>query len=76
MKVVGMIPVFNEKDMISEVFDHLLSEGIELVVLDNGSTDGSYEICKKNAKKENYLEESIHVNGTAAKKIIHILQKL
>ncbi len=46
-----MIPVFNEAEIISEVLDHLLDQDIELVVLDNGSTDGSYEICKKYADK-------------------------
>ncbi len=51
LKIVGMIPVFNEVEIISEVLDHLLEEDIELVVLDNGSTDGSYEICKKYAEK-------------------------
>jgi len=51
LKIVGMIPVYNEVDIISEVIDNLLSQQIELVVLDNGSTDGSYEICKKYAEK-------------------------
>jgi len=51
LKIVGMIPVYNEADIISEVLDHLLDQDIELVVLDNGSTDGSYEICKKYAEK-------------------------
>jgi len=51
LKIVGMIPVYNEVDIISEVIDNLLSQEIELVVLDNGSTDGSYEICKKYADK-------------------------
>jgi len=49
LKIVGMIPVYNEADIISEVIDDLLDQDIELVVLDNGSTDGSYEICKKYA---------------------------
>ena len=51
LKIVGMIPVFNEAEIISEVIDHLLDQDIELVVLDNGSTDGSFEICKKYADK-------------------------
>jgi len=51
LKIVGMIPVYNEADIISEVIDNLLSQEIELVVLDNRSTDGSYEICKKYADK-------------------------
>ena len=46
-----MIPVYNESDIIGSVIDHLLSQGIELVILDNGSTDGSYEICERYLSK-------------------------
>lgn len=42
-----MVPVYNDEDIIQEVIEHLISQGMELVVLDNGSTDKSYEICKK-----------------------------
>jgi len=47
MKIIGMLPVFNEEDIIQEVIEHLISQEIPLVVLDNGSTDQTYEICKK-----------------------------
>lgn len=46
-----MIPVFNSVDILEEVIEHALSQGIEPVVLDNGSTDGSYEVCEEFAKK-------------------------
>jgi glycosyltransferase involved in cell wall biosynthesis len=42
-----MIPVFNESDIVGQVIDHAVSQGLELVIIDNGSTDGSYEICRK-----------------------------
>jgi len=42
-----MIPVYNEDDVVEYTIEHLLSEGIELVIVDNGSTDRSYEICSK-----------------------------
>ncbi|HUK51024.1 MAG TPA: glycosyltransferase family 2 protein [Terriglobales bacterium] len=42
-----MIPVYNESDIIESVVLHLISQGIQLVILDNGSTDGSYESCSK-----------------------------
>jgi len=42
-----MIPVYNEVDIIGSVIDHLRTEGIQSVILDNGSTDGSFEICSK-----------------------------
>lgn len=41
-----MMFVYNEADIVGQVIDHLFSGGIELVVLDNGSNDGSYEIMK------------------------------
>jgi len=47
-----MIPVFNSVDILEEVIEHALSQGIEPVVLDNGSTDGSYEVCEEFAKKK------------------------
>jgi len=51
MKIVGMIAVFNEEDIIEEVIEHLLSQGLELVILDNGSTDTTYEKCEKFAQR-------------------------
>lgn len=47
MKVIGMIPIFNDEDVIEEVIEHLISQGIQIVILDNGSTDSSYKICEK-----------------------------
>ena len=46
MRIVGMIPVYNEVDVLESVIEHNLSQGIELVILD-GSTDGSYNIAKQ-----------------------------
>jgi len=47
-----MLPVHNEADIIEEVLEHLISEGLNLVVLDNGSTDGTFEKCKKFAQRD------------------------
>ena len=47
MKIVAMIQTYNEEDIIKETIEHLLSQGLEIVILDNGSTDQTYEICKK-----------------------------
>jgi len=47
LKIVGMIPVFNEVDIVRQVLGHLIEQGIELVIIDNGSTDGSYEVCSE-----------------------------
>ena len=42
-----MLPVHNGQDVVEEVIEHLVSQEIELVVLDNGSTDNTFQICKK-----------------------------
>jgi glycosyltransferase involved in cell wall biosynthesis len=47
MKIIGMIPVYNEADIIENVVAYLLSQHIQLIIIDNGSTDGSYEICSR-----------------------------
>jgi len=62
-----MIPVRNNEEIIQEVIEYLISQGIELVVLDNGSTDKTYEICKKYVgrgilKLSNYKSESFRVS--------------
>ena len=46
MRIVGMMPVYNEADIVGQVIEHLASQEIMLVVMDNGSTDGSFEIIK------------------------------
>jgi len=53
MKIVCMLPVFNTSDFIGEVIENILSHQLDLVILDNGSTDGTYEICKKYSNQNN-----------------------
>jgi len=53
-----MIPVYNDEDIIEQVIEHLLSQGLELVVLDNYSTDTTYEKCKKYAERGQIKLES------------------
>ncbi len=46
-KISVIIPVFNERDSIGKVLDDIPNDLIsEIVVVDNGSTDGSAEIAK------------------------------
>jgi len=42
-----MVPTFNDEDIISEMLENLLHQGTFPVVLDNGSTDNTFNICKK-----------------------------
>ena len=52
MKVVGAVSVFNEEDIMKEWIDHHLSQELELIIVDGGSTDSTFDICKKFADKD------------------------
>lgn len=47
MKVVAVIPVFNEADTLGEVIDRTRVHVDEIIVVDDGSSDGSVEIAKE-----------------------------
>lgn len=54
MKISVIIPVYNTKDYIYKCLDSLLSqtlEEIEILVIDDGSTDGTTDIVKEYAEK-------------------------
>ncbi len=40
MKVLAIIPVFNEMDILPYTVDHLLHQGLNIHIIDNWSTDG------------------------------------
>ena len=47
MKIIRVLPgVLNEADILAENLEYYIDQGIETVVVDNGSTDGSYEIAQ------------------------------
>jgi hypothetical protein len=45
--IIGMMAVYNEADIVGQSVAHMISQGIPLVVLDGGSTDGSFEIVSE-----------------------------
>ena len=47
MTILGLMAVYNEADIVGHVIQHTINQGLELLILDNGSTDGSYQICQK-----------------------------
>ena len=50
-----VIPVFNVKPFLREALDSVLHqtyENLEIIIVDDGSTDGSGEICDEYAKKD------------------------
>lgn len=53
-----IIPVFNSEKYLRRCFTSILSESIsniEIIVIDDGSTDNSLKICKEVAQKHNNL---------------------
>lgn len=51
--VLGIMSVYNERDIIEYTILHMRAQQVPLIVIDNGSTDGSYEILEK------YLDHGI-----------------
>jgi glycosyltransferase involved in cell wall biosynthesis len=45
--VAAMMCVYNEADILQYTIRHLLEQGIQVYVIDNWSTDGSYEIARE-----------------------------
>jgi len=46
LRTIGILPVYNEADVIEQVLRYHIEQGLQLIVVDNGSTDGSYEVIK------------------------------
>jgi hypothetical protein len=46
-RVVAIMPVFNEADIIEPALDWLIGQGLEVYILDNWSTDGSDRIASR-----------------------------
>lgn len=50
IKVSIIVPVYNVEEYLNKCLDSLVNqtlEGIEIIIINDGSTDNSYEICKK-----------------------------
>jgi glycosyltransferase involved in cell wall biosynthesis len=43
LKILAIIAVYNEEDVIGQVIEHYMHEGVDVYLLDNGSTDRSRE---------------------------------
>lgn len=54
-----VIPCFNEIDNLKLIFDKKIQnfkKGFEIIFVDNGSNDGSYQFLKAQLKKYNYIK--------------------
>ncbi len=80
MKVSVIVPVYNVEDYLEECIDSILNQSlkdIEIICVDDGSTDRSYEILLELQKKDNrliILRQKNEYAGTARNKGIEIAQ--
>lgn len=63
-----IIPIFNQKDQIEYTIKHVVSEitgsvTAEILLIDDGSTDGSGDICKTLAEKYSQIRYFYQENG-------------
>src|SRR5262249_40486081 len=47
LKIAAIINIFNEADIIEAVVRHLVEQGVDVHLIDNWSTDGTYEIGRE-----------------------------
>ncbi len=64
MKLSVIIPIYNEKDTLEEIISRVQATGIpdELVLIDDGSTDGTVDIVKKFEGKEGFKVRLLQKN--------------
>ena len=58
MLISVIVPVYNTRQYLSACLDSILNQtykNIEVVLVDDGSTDGSLEICMDYAKTDSLL---------------------
>ncbi|HEY1778186.1 MAG TPA: glycosyltransferase [Solirubrobacteraceae bacterium] len=46
-RVQAYVPAFNEADILAATVGHLLAQGVEVHLLENHSTDGTWELCQR-----------------------------
>src|SRR4030042_2875032 len=69
-KVSVIIPTYNRLPMLKEAVDSVLAQGfedIELMVVDDGSTDGTAEELKRYGGRVNLSQHPVNKGGSAAR---------
>jgi len=65
-KISVVIPVYNSDKFVGEAIDSVLNQSavkVEIVLVDDGSTDGSYAVCKQYADKNANVKLLTGENG-------------
>lgn len=77
-KVSVIVPVYNKKEYIEECVDSILGQtyrNLELLLVDDGSTDGSGEICDRYAVKDGRVRVFHKKNGGPTAAVVTGLQE-
>lgn len=64
-----IIPVYNVSEYLSRCLDSIINQSyknLEIIIVDDGSTDNSYKICKKYEKTDSRIRVIHKENGGAA----------
>ena len=62
MVITIVIPIYNRKELLNRTLNSILESTfrpIKMILVDNGSTDGSMELCEEFKKK--YESETIEI---------------
>ena len=65
-KISVVVPVYNVKKYLKKSFESIVKqkyENLEIILVDDGATDGSGELCEELAKKDNRVKVCHKVNG-------------
>lgn len=64
-----IIPVYNVSEYLSRCLDSIINQSyknLEIIIVDDGSTDNSYKICKKYEEMDSRIRVIHKENGGAA----------
>ena len=59
MKIIAILAVRNERGYLANCLAHLIENGLDFAVIDNDSSDGSYELLNQSPYKD-HLVEYVH----------------
>ena len=62
-KVLVIIPAFNERDCILDTVKSIKAIGYDYVVINDGSTDDTFEICINNGVNVLNLPQNLGIGG-------------
>ncbi|UCG34816.1 MAG: glycosyltransferase family 2 protein, partial [Candidatus Omnitrophota bacterium] len=73
MKVWVVIPAYNEKEALGVILEKLKAKGLSVLVIDDGSSDGTYELAKSLANVTLRNEENRGKGRSLSRAISYLL---